>query len=534
MPEPLPEPSTDSLRTRLNRFFALIAALLITLITLIGFLTWHVRATEERVTRELFNAVRYGGAARAAVLNQETGLRGYLLTGRSSFLDPYMTGIRAEAEANARVLDALRDEDRLRRLFRDSTTAAAQWRAQFAEPAMAAVRAGGTAPLTQEVSQRGEQLFAEYREAYDEFSTALLDTRAEAIETFYRLQTAQAATVVVGVLAVAASGLALGMALRRWVIRPLEDLAAQTRIVAQGNYRHRVTPTGPGEIAALAQDVEAMRARIVQDLGVVAEARGELEAANALLEAQTAELQRSNSDLEQFAYVASHDLQEPLRKVSSFTQLLQKRYGGKLDDRADQYIGFAVDGAKRMQVLINDLLAFSRVGRIGAGFREVSLDECLDEALLSVATAMEENEAHIEHEPLPSVHGDKTLLTQVFQNLISNSLKFRGEAPPAVRITSRRGDGEWLISVSDNGIGIDPQFADKVFVIFQRLHGRDEYEGTGIGLALCRKIVEYHGGRMWLEPRQEGDVGATFTFALPVVSHPSPIADVAPDGGPRD
>jgi signal transduction histidine kinase len=531
MPE-LPEPSTGSLRTRLNRFFAIIAALLIVFVALVGFLTLQVRATEERVTQRLFDAIRYGGASRAAVLNQETGLRGYLLTGQDTFLDPYLSGIQAESEANARVLNALRDEDPLLGLFRDSTAAAERWRTQYAEPAIAAVRARGTVPQTPQATQRGETLFEAYREAYDAFSAALLDTRAGAIESFYRSQTAQAATVALSVLAVAGAGLALGVALRRWVIRPLEHLAAQTRVVAEGNFRHRVTPTGPGEIATLARDVEAMRARIVADLAVVAEARSELEAANALLEAQTAELQRSNSDLEQFAYVASHDLQEPLRKVSSFTQLLQKRYGGKLDDRADQYIGFAVDGAKRMQVLINDLLAFSRVGRIGAGLREISLDGCLDEALLSLGTAMEENDARIEREPLPVVHGDKTLLTQVFQNLIGNSLKFRGERSPVVRVKGELRDDEWLVSVSDNGIGIDPQFADKVFVIFQRLHGRDEYEGTGIGLALCRKIIEYHGGRMWLEPHQDGDVGATFTFTLPVVSNPSPTPDAALNGGP--
>jgi signal transduction histidine kinase len=534
MPDPSPEPSTDSLRTRLNRFFAIIATLLIVFVALIGFLTVQVRATEELVTQQLFTAIRYGGASRAAVLNQETGLRGYLLTGEASFLDPYESGIPAEAEANARVRSVLGDEERLLSLFRDASAAAERWRVEYAEPAIAAVRAGGAAPLAPDATQRGETLFRAYRESYDTFTSELLDRREVAIDTFYRAQTAQAVTVALGVLAVAGAGLALGVALRRWVIRPLEDLAGQTRVVAEGNFRHRVTPTGPGEIAALARDVEAMRARIVADLSVVAEARGELEAANALLEAQTAELKRSNSDLEQFAYVASHDLQEPLRKVSSFTQLLQKRYGGKLDDRADQYIGFAVDGAKRMQVLINDLLAFSRVGRIGAGLGEVSLDECLDEALQSLTTATEENDARIERGSLPVVRGDKTLLTQVFQNLIGNSLKFRGDASPVVYVSSELRDDEWFISVSDNGIGIDPQFSDKVFVIFQRLHGRDEYEGTGIGLALCRKIIEYHGGRMWLEPRQDGDVGATFTFTLPVVANPNPTADVALNGGPRD
>jgi signal transduction histidine kinase len=528
------ELSTGSLRTRLNRFFTLIAALLLVFVALIVFLALQVRAAEAHVTQRVFTAVRYGDASRTAVINQETGLRGYLLTGQSSFLEPYVTGVQAEGEANGHVRDALRDDDRLLRLFQESTEAAERWRLEYAEPAVAAMRSGGTPQLTPDATARGQALFEEYRADFDAFSAELLDSRADAIRTFNRSSTALAVTIILGVLAVAGAGVALSVALRRWVTRPLEDLAAQTRIVADGNFSHRVTPTGPGEIADLASDVEAMRARIVDDLAVVAQARSQLESANALLEVQTAELQRSNSDLEQFAYVASHDLQEPLRKVSSFTQLLQKRYGGKLDDRADQYIGFAVDGAKRMQVLINDLLAFSRVGRISTGMQEVALDDCLDEALHSLSTALEESAAQIEREPLPQVRGEKTLLTQVFQNLIGNSVKFRADASPLVQITARRDEDEWLIQVSDNGIGIDPQFADKVFVIFQRLHGRDEYEGTGIGLALCRKIVEYHGGRMWLEPRAEGEAGATFTFTLPVATTPAPIADSGPDGGPRD
>jgi signal transduction histidine kinase len=526
------ELSTGSLRSRLNRFFAVISASLLVFVALIVFLFVQVRQIEARVTGSLFTAVRYGDASRAAVLNQETGLRGYLLSGQSSFLDPYVTGLRSEADANSRVRDALRDDDRLLRLLRESTQAAERWRVEYAEPAIASMRAGGIPQVTPEATDRGQALFQTYRAAFQAFNEELLDTRAEAIRTFNRLNTALAVTIAVGIVAVAGGGVAISIALRRWVTRPLEDLAGQTRIVADGNFGHRVTPTGPGEIADLASDVEAMRARIVDDLGVVAQARSQLESANALLEAQTAELQRSNSDLEQFAYVASHDLQEPLRKISSFTQLLQRRYGGQLDDRADQYIGFAVDGAKRMQVLINDLLAFSRVGRVTPGMKDVALDECLDDALQSLGTALEESGARIEREPLPLVHGERTLLTQIFQNLIGNSLKFRGDAPPVVRITARREQDEWLIHVRDNGIGIDPQFSDKVFVIFQRLHGRDEYEGTGIGLALCRKIIEYHGGRMWLEPRESDDVGATFTFTLPVVTTPAVIADPAPDGGP--
>jgi light-regulated signal transduction histidine kinase (bacteriophytochrome) len=237
------------------------------------------------------------------------------------------------------------------------------------------------------------------------------------------------------------------------------------------------------------------------------------------LDEQAVELRRSNAELEQFAYVASHDLQEPLRKVASFCQLLEKRYGDQLDERGLEYIAFAVDGAKRMQVLINDLLSFSRVGRVGAKAAEVDLDATLDDALANLATAIGESNAEIVRpQRLPRVVGDPTLLTAVWQNLIGNALKFRHtDRSPRIVIGCERGTGdradEWLLSLADNGIGIEAEFADKVFVIFQRLHGRDAYDGTGLGLALCKKIVEHHGGSIWIDTSYRG--GTRFLLTIP-------------------
>jgi light-regulated signal transduction histidine kinase (bacteriophytochrome) len=228
------------------------------------------------------------------------------------------------------------------------------------------------------------------------------------------------------------------------------------------------------------------------------------------------DLQRSNAELEQFAYVASHDLQEPLRKVASFCQLLQRRYGGQLDERADQYIEYAVDGAKRMQVLINDLLAFSRVGRSAASAVPVALDEALAQARANLATAIAESGAVIEAGPLPVVLGEPALLTAVFQNLLSNALKFHGAAAPHVVVTVRRDGDQWEFSVSDNGIGIDAEYAERVFVIFQRLHDKSAYSGTGIGLAMSRKIIEFYGGRIWLDTAHSG--GSRFLFTLPALA----------------
>jgi PAS domain S-box-containing protein len=227
-----------------------------------------------------------------------------------------------------------------------------------------------------------------------------------------------------------------------------------------------------------------------------------------------AELARSNAELEQFAYVASHDLQEPLRAVASCVQLLKKRYGGQLDARADEFITHAVDGTKRMQALITDLLAYSRVGTHPQPFEPVALATVIEEALANLTVAIEESGAVIKPEPaLPNVMGDASQLAQIFQNLIGNAIKFRGERAPEIRITARREGPELIIAVADNGIGIEGQYFERIFRVFQRLHTRARYPGTGIGLAICKKIVERHGGRIWVESQPEQ--GTTFFFTLP-------------------
>jgi light-regulated signal transduction histidine kinase (bacteriophytochrome) len=276
-----------------------------------------------------------------------------------------------------------------------------------------------------------------------------------------------------------------------------------------------------------------MRRKISADLAEVREARGQVQWVNEQLQVQAEELTRSNRDLEQFAYVASHDLQEPLRKVASFCQLLQRRYAGQLDERADQYIAFAVDGAQRMQRLINDLLAFSRIGRLTAGFTDVDLNTVLADVANQVEAAREYANGQLTWDRLPVVEGEEPLLTTLFANLVSNSLKFRRpDVPPLVHVSARDLDGQWEITVRDNGIGIEPEFADKVFVIFQRLHAKDAYPGTGIGLAIVKKIVEYHGGRVWLDP--DITEGTTIRFTLPSAPVPAGTTPAAAAGGETD
>jgi hypothetical protein len=309
--------------------------------------------------------------------------------------------------------------------------------------------------------------------------------------------------MIAGLLIAAAFGL------RRSVLRPVSDLAAQVRQVASGDTARPVVADGPREIVNLGADVDSMRLAVLRELDAAKEA-------NELLDDQAQDLERSNRDLEQFAYVASHDLQEPLRKVASFCQLLQRRYAGKLDDRADQYIAFAVDGAERMQALINDLLSFSRVGRTTSAFTEVALDDVVAAAKAQLEPARADVEGDVEIEPLPVVCGDSSLLRALFLNLIGNGLKFhRDGVPPRVVVAAKQVGEECEVTVSDNGIGIDPEYVEKVFVIFQRLHARDVYAGTGIGLALAKKIVEFHGGRIGIDPPRP-EPGTTVRLTLPV------------------
>ena len=226
------------------------------------------------------------------------------------------------------------------------------------------------------------------------------------------------------------------------------------------------------------------------------------------------ELKRSNDELQQFAYVASHDLQEPLRMVASYTQLLAKRYKGRLDSDADEFIAFAVDGSNRMQGLIQDLLAYSRAGTNGKALHEISSEKALKDALANLRAAIQESGAVVTHDSLPAIITDDTQLVQVFQNLVGNAIKYRSAEDPRVHVSAtKNGGSEWTFSVRDNGLGIDPQYFERIFVLFQRLHGREEFKGTGIGLTICKKIVERLGGRIWVESQLEK--GSTFHFALP-------------------
>ncbi|OXM43939.1 sensor histidine kinase [Amycolatopsis alba] len=446
-------------------------------------------------------------ALSTAMLDQETGVRGYLLGGRPEFLEPYRDGVKAQdtAVAELRRLGATPGTatgDDLDRVL----NAATAWRRTVIEPVLSGV------PATVAQVDASKPLFDEVRGSLGTLQSRLeverLDARGDLSASADVLRVM---LIVIAVLLCAALALVF-LVLHRKLIKPIRRLATEVRDVASADIHREVRGSGPKEMRELASDVESLRARIIAEVT-------DLERAQETIAVRTRELERSNSDLEQFAYVASHDLQEPLRKVASFCQLLQKRYQGKLDERGDQYIGFAVDGAKRMQALINDLLAFSRVGRRPGENVLLETGDLLNIALGNLEDAIAESGARITHGELPAVLGEKSLLTAVLQNLVGNAIKFRGEDPPEIDVSAERDGEDWRFSVTDNGIGIKDEYAERIFVIFQRLHGRGDYPGTGIGLALCRKIVEHHGGRIWLDTTVTA--GTRFSFTLPVAENPS-------------
>jgi signal transduction histidine kinase len=476
----------------------------------------------ERVVSTLDPAALQVQRLDTALVDQETGVRGYALSGQQDFLAPYTGGVAAEQSA----IKALRTV--IKQLPRGAaadlasvTTQASFWRTHYAQPTIDQVSRTGK-PVGSPGILTGKADFDALRAKIGALQADISSARAQAVAALN-----DSATVLDGVFIAVAVGLAaivvlLALGLRAVAIRPLHRLAAEARRVADGDFGHEVSLAGPREVTDLAVDVNTMRERI---LDALAESRQ----ANTVLQAHTEELERSNSELEQFAYIASHDLQEPLRKVASFTQLLQRRYAGQLDARADQYIEFAVDGAKRMQALINDLLQYSRVGRSAREPALVSSDAALAQARNNLAAVMEETGATVETGHLPLVLAELTLLTAVFQNLLSNALKFGGGKPPRIVITASRDEPFWLFSFADNGIGIEPEYAERIFVIFQRLHERTAYSGTGIGLAMTRKIIEYFGGRIWLDMTYTGGSRFLFTLPMPAETMDPDLADEVPE-----
>jgi signal transduction histidine kinase len=492
-----------SLRRKLAVAFALAGALLVIGCVAGGAaLNSMINAVNHQVN-VLDPAARTTGYLSGSLLDQQTGVRGFVITRQQDFLVPYRQGM-AQSARYARSLHTLVDPyPSLRGRLLTVESQASQWRTDYAVPAIAAVR-HGQASISLEAT--GESEFGQLRASIAALNGEILAERASAL---HRLRSATTAVIVVAITAAVAligAAAAAWAAMNAWVTRPLAALGREAQVVASGGLDHQLKVDGPREVIDLAADVEAMRRQLLASMGD--------------LSSKATELQRSNRELEQFAYVASHDLQEPLRKVASFCQMLESRYAGQLDDRAHQYIAYAVDGAKRMQLLINELLTFSRVGQPGTIRGPVDLNAVAREAIERLDATITDTDADVTVGELPTITGDAPLLTQLFQNLIGNSIKFRRmDEHPVIRIAAERKDGIWEFACRDNGIGIAPAHAERVFVIFQRLHPRDAYPGTGIGLALCRKIVDFHGGRIWIDTQPDhaadSGPGTTIRWTLP-------------------
>jgi signal transduction histidine kinase len=510
--------------------FAVLGLLVVAAVLAVVALTAQTRDISYELASSIQPAQAQAYRLQGALVDQETGVRGYGITGDPRFLQPYTSGRSTEQAAAAELRTELGRKQPLAGDLGRVERAAAGWRASYALPLISRARSGPLSGRDLTLLDQSKNSFDHLRALFAVQNTHLAAASHADQASLARARNVQDAVYVVILLAFVLAAAVLAVLLDRAVIRPLHRLRAASELVAEGDYTHHIRPTGPADLWAVSAAVEGMRSELVTALEASRDAQALAARQAADLDTQAAELRRSNGELEQFAYVASHDLQEPLRKVASFCQLLEKRYSDKLDERGLKYIEFAVDGAKRMQVLINDLLTFSRVGRATDVRVPVPLGQPLDAAVTALSAAVEETGAVVERPgPLPEVMGDPTLLGMLWQNLIGNAIKFRApDRAPVIQVTAAaQPDGNWQIGVADNGIGVPAEFAEKIFVIFQRLHGRDAYPGTGIGLALCKRIVEQHGGQMYLDTTYDG--GTRIYFSLPAAAA---AVSAAPAGHP--
>ena len=487
----------------LYRSFGLLLALLLFMVGL-SLYNFRLLGQAAAYSTRSYQTLLESEALMQSLLNMETGVRGYLVTGDQSFLDPYDSG-RADfvthlAETNDLLANAPAQVVRLQELQRLEE----RWLNTMIAPAIEQRR---DAPNVQTALSAATAQANERKAMMDDMRNVIrrIEDQENALLQMRGAQVAQRRQ---------------SFELTLWIGGLLSILITLALAVFAARAAHQVALTQAS--------LELSNVQLRDSKAEIEAENAQRRAAEEKLQGAVQDLQRSNAELEQFAYVASHDLQEPLRAVAGCVQVLQKRYQGKLDARADQFIEHAVDGAQRMQNLINDLLAYSRVGTHGKPFEAVSMEKIAERALLNLSECIKETGVEITRDALPGVWGDGGQLELVLQNLVSNALKFRGENEPQVHIgyalrrVEMRVEGEislspepqHVFSVRDNGLGIEPQYFERIFVMFQRLHTRTEFPGTGIGLAICKKIVERHGGNIGVQSAL-GE-GTTFWFSLPV------------------
>jgi signal transduction histidine kinase len=506
-----------SLRRRVTSAVVGVLVLLMVLVGVVVYLLVDAKQAGDELVDQWDPAYQISQNTLTAMVNEETGVRGYAATEDEAALAPYKLGSLLGDSAIGTLRKYLLDYPDL--LAEQQALAAAidHWRTTVAEPVITQVETGDPGAARAASSPEARAAFDRIRSTSNTLTNSIDAMRRQVTDERERAFTAVWVGIAFGTAVLLVTGVFLTRGLRRQVLRPMTGLVDQTRNVAAGNLELEITQDGPLEFQELAADIDLMRETMAAQITRLDRARNRIQQ-------RSAELARSNADLEQFAYIASHDLSEPLRKVTNFCQLLERQYADQLDDRARQYIAFMVDGARRMQALINDLLEFSRVGRSTERFVPVDLNLSLSRALTNLEEPIREAGARVEHGELPTVPGDPSLLTALLQNLVGNAVKYRSpDRPPRISVRAEQDGDHWMLSVDDNGIGIDPQYAARIFTIFQRLHLRDEYGGTGIGLALCRKIVDFHRGRIWLADKAEP--GARFQFTLPTSQAPMETVD---------
>ncbi len=473
--------------------------LALAILAMLGWLTYRDIAAARAAAQEVdhtYMVLQKLDELFSSLKDAETGQRGYVITGENAYLEPYnravdefnrrLSALLNLTKGNPRQEKTLAAIDLVMRKKLDTLKEAIDIRrAKGQRAAMLLVETGLGEKLMDDI--RGKVV-----QARDE-ETRMLAVRSAARET--------AARRLIGAI-LAGGGLSFALLLATFFLLR-KEIIRRTRVETE-----------------LRRHQEGLEILVEERTHDLADANSRLRAEIAMRERAEEDLRksmedlaRSNRALDQFASIASHDLQSPLRTVAGFMDLLKTRYAGRLDEKADEYITRAMSGTKRMSGLIHDLYVYSRVGTQGKQFSEVHMGTPLNAAIDNLKEIIDDSNAEISRDELPDVKGDETQLVQLFQNLIANAIKFRKkDAPPRIRISAEQRGGEWVIGVHDNGIGIEPRFYERIFVIFQRLHGSDKYPGTGLGLALCKKIVERHGGRIWVESRP--GAGSSFYFTM--------------------
>lgn len=498
----------------IERSFRVMSALLAIAITVVlvflTYLTTRLEATseEERLSSRV---VSYTSFLQLRTIDIETAQRGYVLTGSEEFLTPYGNAIERIETITPGLRDFVQDDPKQRKRIEAVIADVNSYVDDFAEPNIALAKRDREAAREVVASESGKRrvdaLRAQFTEIID-VERARRDQRAEESASLAtQAQFASGAAIIVVLLALGLFVVFIG----RTLVRPLRELRDVVRRIAEGDLTARPTRTYRGEAAELAEDVGTMA-------GALFAAQADLERRAQEIQEHAQALERSNADLEQFAYAAAHDLQEPLRMVASYTSLIERRYKGQLDDDADEFIRYAVDGAKRMQRLINDLLTYSRVNSSTASSSNVDIDDAAQEALANLQARVNERGATVDVQVADDavVFGQRGQVVMLLQNLLGNALRFAGDDTPTVQLQVQVVDDRIVAWVDDDGPGIEPEYHERVFRIFQRLGARDEHAGTGIGLALCRRIVERHGGEIHVETAPIG--GARFHFELPASS----------------